>query len=744
MVAAKPFENDRDPSPMLRSLPQQLDHPTRVREPMVRKGWLARREGSDRAGRGREPFVAVSWEKALDLLAAEQQRVIADKGNSAIYGGSYGWASAGRLHSATGLLKRYLGLTGGFTDSVGTYSFAAGGVILPHVIGRAGAASSWSSLVGETRLFVAFGGVPLKNAQITHGGMAEHNTRFWLTRMRGTGCRFVNVGPLRDDLTDEIGARWIPVRPSTDTAFILALCHTLLEEGLHDAEFLRSHCVGFERFAAYLTGSVDGIVKSAQWAAPITAIDAAAIRDLARQMASHSTVINLAWSLQRTDHGEQPYWAAVALAAMLGGIGRPGQGLAVGYGAMGGVGESRQPLPTPHFPGVKNPLDSFIPVARIADMLLNPGASFDFNGRRASYPDIDLIWWAGGNPFHHHQDINRLLAAWRRPATIVFNETHWTAAARHADIVLPVASALERDDIGCCSFDRYYYAMHKFADPPGQARLEFDVMADLAERFGVRQEFTQGKAPDQWLRQLWTGVREGALKQGAALPDFDAFWARGFVAVPAPHEKYVDFATFRRDPDAHPLQTPSGKIELFSATIDGFGYADCAGHPTWYEPLEWLGDPELAARFPLHLVSNQPATRLHSQLDAGEVSLQSKVQGREPVMIHPDDAAPRGIASGDVVRLFNDRGACLAGAVVSDRVAAGVIQMATGAWYDPLEPGEIGTLDVHGNPNLVTPDKGTSALAQGPISHTALVQVERWSGEVPPVRVFDPPAVEPQ
>ncbi|MEC9341117.1 MAG: molybdopterin-dependent oxidoreductase, partial [Pseudomonadota bacterium] len=167
MVAAQPFENDRDPSPMLRSLPQQLDHPTRVREPMIRKGWLARREGSDRAGRGREPFVAVSWEKALDLLAAEQQRVIAAKGNSAIYGGSYGWASAGRLHSATGLLKRYLGLTGGFTDSVGTYSFAAGGVILPHVIGRAGAASSWSSLVGETQLFVAFGGVPLKNAQIT-------------------------------------------------------------------------------------------------------------------------------------------------------------------------------------------------------------------------------------------------------------------------------------------------------------------------------------------------------------------------------------------------------------------------------------------------------------------------------------------------------------------------------------------------------------------------------------------------
>src|SRR5690606_17557724 len=198
-------------------------------------------------------------------------------------------------------------------------------------------------------------------------------------------------------------------------------------------------------------------------------------------------------------------------------------------------------------------------------------------------------------------------------------------------------------------------------------------------------------------------------------------------------------AGFRTDPDRHPLATPSGRIELYSETIAGFGYADCPPHPTWLPPEEWLGAPQ-AERFPLHLVSSQPRHRLHSQLDPGPVSAAGKAAGREPVWINPEDAAARGIGDGDVVRLFNDRGQCLAGAVVTDRVRRRVVVLQTGAWYDPAD-GE-GGLEKHGNPNVLTEAPGPSALGQGCSALSCLVEIERFGGEPPPVTAFDRPEIE--
>jgi len=146
-----------------------------------------------------------------------------------------------------------------------------------------------------------------------------------------------------------------------------------------------------------------------------------------------------------------------------------------------------------------------------------------------------------------------------------------------------------------------------------------------------------------------------------------------------------------------------------------------------------------ATRFPLHLVSNQPANRLHSQLDCGKASTEAKVAGREGLLINPLDAAARRIVDGDVVRLFNDRGACLAGARLSESVRPGVVVLPTGAWYDPDVPGG---LDRHGNPNVLTLDKGTSSLAQGPSSHTTLVEVERAKEPLPSMCAFQAPRLE--
>jgi biotin/methionine sulfoxide reductase len=386
---------------------------------------------------------------------------------------------------------------------------------------------------------------------------------------------------------------------------------------------------------------------------------------------------------------------------------------------------------------ISNPINVTIPAARISDCLLHAGESYDFNGKRGVYPDIRLVYWAGGNPFHHHQDTNKLRLAWQKPETIVVHEPWWTATARHADIVLPATTSLERNDIGGARRDKFIMAMQQAVPPVGEARNDFSIFSELARRLGCADAYTKGRDEMAWLRHLYERCRHGAGTNAAALPDFDTFWRKGFLEIPPATEEYVLFGEFRADPEKHKLRTPSGKIELYSETIAGFHYDDCPPHPTWIEPWEWLGST-LAARYPLHLVSSQPRDRLHSQMDHGPVSAGGKVAGREAIAINPTDAKARGIGDGDVVRVHNARGACLAGAIVTDTVSAGVVRLACGAWYDPDDEQSVCR---HGNPNVLTRDQGTSKLGQGPSSATALVEVERWGGPLKPIGAFAPPVV---
>ena len=744
VVDARPFARDPDPSPIISSIPDAVHHRCRVTEPAVREGWLKYGPRRGHEGRGKDRYVPVTWDRALDLVAGELARVISVHGNQSIFGGSYGWSSAGRFHHAKSQLQRFLVRIGGFTDARDTYSNAAGSILVKHVVGNSDfvrGGTSWQSIVDNTRLLVMFGGVPTRNTQVTPGGVGEHTTNRWLTRAKAAGVEFCNISPMRDDAAASLGAEWLAPRPNSDTAIMLAIAHTLVAEGLHDKAFLDRYCVGFDRFRDYLFGREDGIAKDAQWASALSELPAETIRALARRMAQSRTFIIANWSLQRSDHGEQPFWMVITLAAMLGQIGLPGGGFGFGYGSMEGLADLRPDAPIPTLSIGQNPVHSFIPVARIADMLLNPGEPFQYNGHDLVYPDIRIVYWCGGNPFHHHQDLNRLMHAWRRPETIIVNEPWWTATARHADIVLPATTTLERDDIGASSYDRFIIAMKQSIAPVGQARNDFAIFADLAARFGCREAFTEGRTEMESVRHLYEIARGRAARKEMHWPDFDDFWEQGYLELPAVAEARVFFEDFRRDPERHRLSTASGRIEIFSSKIASFGYDDCLGHPAWFEPAEWLGSAKRLS-YPLHLLTTQPATRLHGQMDMGRVSQQSKVAGREPIRISPTDAACRSIRDGDVVRVFNERGAILAGAVVSDHLRPGVVQISTGAWYDPEEPGTPGCLDKHGNPNVLTLDKGTSRLAQGPSAQTTLVEVEKYAGAPPTVGVFDPPLVE--
>ena len=745
LIALHGFEADADPSPIGQAQIDTLDDPCRIRQPMVRKSYLEHGPGTDGGSRGREPFVAVAWDRAERLVADELDRVRKIYGNEAIFAGCYGWASAGRFHHAKSQLHRFMNCVGGATVSVDTYSFAAGEVILPHVLGNLhklfGSMTSWPSIIEHTDLLVAFGGLPLKNAQVNSGGAGRHVQRDYMREAAASGLRIVNISPLRSDVEAFIEADWLAPAPNTDVAIMLGVAHTLVAEGLQDRAFLERYCVGYDRFRAYLMGETDGIAKDAEWAAAISGLNAGALQQLARDMAAGRTMLAIGWALTRQDHGEQNFWMGVVLAAMLGQIGLPGGGIGFGYAATNGIGSHIGQMQWAALEQGSNAVDRFIPVARIADLLLNPGAEVDYNGKRLTYPDIKLVYWAGGNPFHHHQDLNRLVRAWQKPETIIVHEPWWTATARHADIVLPATTTLERNDLAASARDAYLVAMQQVVQPFGEARNDYDIFRGIARKLGEEESFTaEGRDESEWLRHLYEVSRQRAAAQGIEMPSFDEFWAKGTFKIDAPPQPAVMLDGFRRDPEANPISTPSGRIEIFSATIDAFGYDDCPGHPAWMEPVEWLNH-EKANAFPLHLISNQPRTRLHSQLDNSAYSRSQKVNGREAIVVHPDDAAARGIRDGDVVRVFNDRGECLAGAVVSDAVRPSVVQMPTGAWFDPEERGPSPSRCKHGNPNVLTPDKGTSKLAQGPSALSCLVEVARYEGEPPAVTAFEPPMV---
>ncbi|MEL6218120.1 MAG: molybdopterin-dependent oxidoreductase [Pseudomonadota bacterium] len=740
LISISPHPDDPDPSQINENIAGSLNGRARVLRPAVRRGYLENGPGACVDARGREPFVEVDWDTALDLVAREHSRISREHGNQAIFGGSYGWASAGRFHHAQSQLKRFLNAAGGFTSSDGNYSYQAALVLLPHIVGnfreQVKQATRWSTVAREGSLVVMFGGVPLRTVQISGGGLGRHRIGADMAACARAGVSFVNISPLRTDAADALDAEWLAPRPGTDTAIMMGLAHTLLVEGLCDRGFLSRCTVGFERLESYVLGATDGVAKTADWAAELSGLDPDRLRRLAREMASRRTLITTAAGLQRADYGEQPLWMTVALASMLGQIGLPGGGYGIAYGADDSIGTMDQPMKWPSLPQGTNPVDTVIPVAMIADMLLAPNEPYACNGETRVFPDIKMIWWAGGNPFHHHQDLNRLRDAFQRPETIVINEINWTATARHADIVLPVAAPQERVDFGAGKQDNMLLPMPKLVDPPGEARCEYHIYCALEERLNLGDAFSKGRDVGDWLEAMWSDLQATGNARGVAFPSFAEFLEGEPIEVADPSPNAVFLAEFRADPEGHPLRTPSGRIELFSETIASFGYEECPGHAVWFPPRAWqTGATE---QWPLHMISGQPETRLHSQLDNGDFSVSKKVAGREPVLIHPDDAAARGISSGDVVVVENQMGRCLAGAVVTTDIRHGAIFLWTGAWYDPdfSDPRQT---DRHGNPNVLTTDNRTSRLSQGPSAHSSYVEVTRFEGDPPPVEAFDPP-----
>ncbi|MFC2528349.1 MAG: molybdopterin guanine dinucleotide-containing S/N-oxide reductase [Campylobacter sp.] len=756
-----------------------LVYNTRIKAPMVRKSYLADPDNPKPELRGLDEWVEVKYEDAIKLVARELKKTREQKGADSVFAGSYGWQSTGNVHVSRTLLHRFMNLSGGFTGVTGDYSTGAAQVIMPHVTGSNQVyeqQTSWPVVLENSKVVVFWGLNPISTLRVAWTSSDEQGFKYF-EQLKNSDKEIIIIDPIKtvSGKYFEGKARWITPRPNTDVAMMLGMAQHLYSQGKYDKEFLQNYTVGFEKFVPYLTGQSDGVAKTPEWASEICGISADVIKELAIKFYENRTMIMAGWGIQRAHHGEQAHWMIVTLCAMLGQIGLAGGGFGFSYhyanggaptcagGVIGGMNAaSVGVVKDGKFLGLAqdqkqggeaaqawlvNTAKVAFPLARIADALLNPGKTIDANGAKITYPKIDFIYWVGGNPIVHHQDTNTNIKAWRKPRTIVVNEIYWTPTAKMADIVFPTTTEYERNDITMSGdySNMHIIPMKQVVAKQHGAKDDYQIFTDLCKAYadGLAEAYTDGgKTEMDWIKEFYEGAASAVNANtalGVQMPSFEQWWEKNepteFYETPE-SAAYVSFEDFRNDPVLEALGTPSGLIEIYSDTIAAMNYKDCGAHPMWFEPVEWLGMKDKPAKF--HLLSLHPYDRLHSQQNNTSNRKRYAVAGREPVLINTEDAKELGIKQGDLVRVYNARGEILAGANVNDDIMRGVVQIFEGAWYDPNAEG----LCKNGNPNVLTIDLPTSELANGNISHTALVDIELYkhkAGEDIKLTAFMPP-----
>lgn len=725
IVKIRPQVSDKDSKyPGSEAWIDRVYSDTRIKYPCVRKSYLEGKNSPEL--RGKEEFVRVSWDDAMKLIVKKLQSVKIDE----IYNASYsGWGHPGLLHNCNSVAGRFFNTVfGGAVGTDGEYSNGAAGRVNTTIVGDLEVYSLQTAhevMLENTKVYVMWGADLFKCNQIDYM-VANRGNNPYFEKYAKSGIKFIVIDPQYTEIAKKFNAQWIKIRPNTDVALMLGMCHYLYTSNLYDKEFIEKYTFGFDKFLPYLLGKTEDMVeKTPAWAAKITGVEEGVIKALADTFVKNRTFLAGNWAMQRAQYGEQADWMLMVLAAMIGQIGLAGGGFGFSmHYSGGGQAFSGVALPV-GLPQGKNKVDAKIPASRVSEALLNPGKKIKFKGSEITYPNIKVMYLTGATVLGHHPNTNELIKAIRTLDTLIVHEPWWTPMAKMADIVLPSTTPLERDDIsygGSYSQD-YVYAMRKVVEPLFEARNDYDVFADMAKAVGEKEyrKFTSGKSKEEIIRSFYE--RSDCVNYMS----FDEFWEKGYVYFEPNEEakKFVRHSAFRADPIANKLATETGKIQIFSQKFADFKLDDFKGHPMWFEPAEWLGNGELTAKYPLHLLSPHPKYRIHSQLDNSFVRKAYKVGNREPALINDEDAKKFGIKDGDTVEVYNDRGRILAGAVVTKNIMKGVISIDEGAWYDPENLTDENPRCNAGHVNLLTSSRPTSTMAQATSVNTCLVAIKK-------------------
>ena len=684
-----------------RAYRQRVYAPDRVLYPMKRVG-----------ARGQGKLERISWDEALDTIAKELTRVRETYGPASILfkssGGDLGRLQNRRPHC------RMLSMAGGYSEVWGVHSYEGANFAQMATFGTVTPNNTRDDLL-NSRLIILWGWNPADT-------VLQANTAWYLAQAREAGIKMVSIDPRYTRTAALCASQWIPIRPGTDTAMLLAMAYVMIKENLHDQKFLDKYTIGFDRFKDYVVGIGDGIPKSPQWAEAVAGVPAKIIEDLSREYATiKPAALMTGIAPGRTAYGEQYHRAAATLAAMTGNVGiHGGDAGATAYAPLGVVGMYPFMKAGPSMPIPPNPVESEAPprkntfsfwgeyqtqrvgqvnVAEVADAILK--------GKAGGYPvDYKLLYVVNNNYPNNYLNLNKCVEALKSETLefIVVFEQFMTAGAKFADIVLPVNTCLERNDITIGGTVGFYGFMGKAIDSIGESKSHLEICIALAKRLGISGY--NEKTEDEWLRQIASG--------SPYITDYGDFKQAGGYKV-KPDEPYVTFKQQIENPESNPFPTPSGKIEIYSQRLGDMDDSLIPAIPRYIETWESLNDP-LAEKYPLQLITTHFWRRAHSQYD--NLPWLRELEPQQ-ALLNSIDADARGIKDGDTIAVFNDRGRTLLPVKVTERIMPGVLDIPQGAWYEPDQNG----VDRGGCANVLTRDEPSPGGAYP--TNTCLVQVEK-------------------
>jgi len=675
-----------------------------MRQRIYSSDWLTR--PLKRIGRrGEGKFAEITWDEALDTAAHELKRVKESWGNGAILhvalgggvGGIHCFAATQRLFNQFGGAVRMWG-----GPSAEAYVFASRATYGTLETGNA------REDLENARLVILWGSNPVETIFGT-------NTSYQLIKAREAGARFICVDPRLTDSGAVFADQWVPIRPGTDVAMMLAMAFVMIRDDLHDARFVERCAVGFDQFESYVMGVEDGVPKTPEWAAARTGVAAPVIEKLAREYAvTKPAALITGFAPGRTERGEQFHRAAAILATLTGNVGRSGTATG-GFDRVAGM-PMHQPA---YLPWGKNPLEAgasrmegSLDIGRRNRHRVHWAKLWDciLEGVSGGYPsDIKLAYVVGANPLNQVQNVNKGIEALRKLESIIVHEQFMTPTAKFADLVLPVNSHWARDDILRPWYvGSYYICANKAIESLPETKSDFDIAVELASRLGI-QDFSD-KDAEGWRRH----IVETEPDMRDHVRDYGEFRKEGLHRVRT-EQPTISLKQQVDDPEKNPFRTPSGKIEIYALRIAELDDPKVPAIPKYADPEEGPSSA-LARNYPLQLITYHSRTRAHSVF--GNVSWLKDLEP-QALWLSAEDARARGIADGKSVSVFNDRGRIIVPAKVTERILPGVVALGEGAWYTPDEDG----VDKGGCPNVLTNDQYSPGGAF--VSNSCLVQVEK-------------------
>jgi molybdopterin guanine dinucleotide-containing S/N-oxide reductase-like protein len=745
--------------------------------------------------RGKSGYVRISWDEAFDIITGEMKRIRSDYGPSAITAmtsSHHNWGNVGYKFGPFWRFFNILGYTSVFDNPDSWEGFHWGAIHTYGFYWSLGAPEQYGLLedaLQNTEVMIYWSNDP-DTTRATYCAQESSIWRLWLREM---GIKQVFIDPHCNYTAGILGNKWIAPRVGTDAAMAAAIAYLWIKEDTYDKKYVDTHTEGFEEFRDYILGEKDKIPKTPEWAEKITEVSAKIIRALAREWASKRTMLSCGnrggfGGAMRQAYGHEWSRLMVLLQAMQG-LGKPGVGL---WGATMGAPSNYEVF----FPGyadsdgricwsraakkrVFNPVKQHLYRLLVPESILNPPVSWvgeGFCGQSIeqqfipyTYPmpghsEVKMFYRYGGSFMGTMTDTNKWAAMYQSPKLeFVVNQDCWMMGeTKFADIILPACTSLERNDIsefgctGCgdgyvkygsngCNYRVVVY-QKKCIEPLYESKSDYEIFTLLADRMGFREDFTEGKSEEDWVRGMF---------EISDLPKYvswEEFEKKGYFVIPFPKD-YKTGTSLRWYYEGRPCDTPdnnpkkntekstelatySGKIEFVSRSLLKHFPDDKERPPMPRYIPSWEGpNSPIAKKYPLQFVSPHSRFSYHTHYDK-HGSWIWEIPGHrvakdgyywQAVRIHPIDAESRGIRNNDVVKLYNDRGVVLGVAQITERIKPGIIHSyCSGGIYDPMEPGKPYSVDKGGCVNLLTSARMLSKNAPGMAPNSCQIEVAKW------------------